>query len=106
MTIIKIKHQPKAQMVEEFLYSSWLWTSNNIMDMRIANSGATTSRATSHWYLDPDAKTISFRLFRLEYEKDFRMDLFDEDECFVETETETEAGDSGDTLSCVLVSWS
>eukprot|EP00534_Pseudo-nitzschia_fraudulenta_P003682 CAMPEP_0201126038 /NCGR_PEP_ID=MMETSP0850-20130426/24328_1 /ASSEMBLY_ACC=CAM_ASM_000622 /TAXON_ID=183588 /ORGANISM="Pseudo-nitzschia fraudulenta, Strain WWA7" /LENGTH=79 /DNA_ID=CAMNT_0047394289 /DNA_START=469 /DNA_END=708 /DNA_ORIENTATION=- len=66
----KMKHQPRTQMEVEFLYSSWLFTSNSIMENIIAISGATTMKPISHWYFDADAKTINF-LFLLMSENDF-----------------------------------
>jgi len=99
-TIIRIKIQPKTQIVEEFLYSSWLCTPNSIIDIRIAMSGAITIKPICHWYLDADAKTINFFLFRLRLdscEYDFFRDLDDDLGSCVG------AGDVGETLCCVLL---
>jgi len=46
------------------------------METRIANSGATTKKPISHWYLEDDTNTISF-LFCLIFEEDFFRPLGD-----------------------------
>ena len=88
---MKIKDHPKTQMVDEFLYSSLLCTSNSIIDIRIDASGAKTITAISHWYFEAEAKTISFLKFRLDSDRDFFRPRGDENECTAEIE----AGDDG-----------